>query len=131
MTNGTTRNIRSEFEQVAKLYSQELCKLFGLDTYYGDWVGDEVGGLYCNGDTFMISFDEMRVVVDNQMKLADYVEYMEYCQWANEFDRVAPNLMSWIKGCPRYSKETMQHLRDLKREYDNAMYAFQQAKKKL
>lgn len=131
MMNGTTRNIRSEFERVANLYLQELCKLFGLDAYYGDWVGDEVGGLYCNGETFMISFDEMRVVVDNQMKLADYVEYMEYCQWANEFDIVAPNLMSWIKGCPRHSKETMQILRDLKHEYDIALAAYHQARIRL
>lgn len=131
MMSGFLKSIKSDFERVAHLYSQQLCHLFEFGEQYGWWVGDEIGGVYCNGDTFMISFAEMRIVVDNQMKYEDYLEYLDYCDWAMRFDQVAPNLQAWLNGCPRYDKETMQHLRDLKREYDSAMYAFQQAKKKL
>jgi len=131
MTNGFLEKIKSDFERVAHLYSQQLCKLFGFGEEYGWWVGNKIGGIYCNGDVFMISFQEMRIVVDNQMKEDEYQEYLDYCKWAMDFDKVAPNLQSWLNGCPRYNKEDMQHLRELKRDFDIARNAFIQAKNKL
>lgn len=128
MTDGTLQTIKNDFERVAQLYTKQFCKLFELDEDNGWWVADEIGGVYCNGDLFMIAFAEMKIVVDNQIQYDAYMEYVEYCEWANEFGQPAPNLHSWMMGCPRHSKESMQRLRDLKREFEfaceNAKNAF-------
>lgn len=46
--------------------------------------------------------------------------WSDYCTWANEFNQSTPSLKSWMKGCPRCSKETMEHLTNLKREFEEA-----------
>ena len=47
----------------------------------------------------------------------EFMEWSEYCTWANEFHQPTPNLRSWMNGCPRCSKEEMEHLTELKKKF--------------
>lgn len=119
-------NLISDFQNIANEYASNLCKMFELDIEDGWWVGDDVGGVYCNGDMFSITFEEMRYVVDNNISKDDFLEYMEYVSFCLEFNRTAPNLKSWIKGCPRFDEKGIQRLRELKKEFDIALSDFRQ-----
>lgn len=131
MTNGIAKKIRIDFERVVGSYEDALCELFQLNKDDGFWVGDDIGGVYCNGDMFCITFDEMRIVIDNNISKKEFLEYEEYVSFCMEFNKVAPNLQSWIKGCPRHSKETIQKIHDLKRQFDIAVSNFNQEINKL
>ena len=131
MTNGILETIKSDFERVAIQYADALCEFFELDNDESWWIGDDIGGVYCNGDMFSFTFQEIRYVVDNQISKDVYLEYDDYVKFCIEFNQTAPNLMSWVNGCPRHSKEEIQHLRDLQRNFNLAMSAFNQAKNKL
>ena len=131
MTNGTLKSIQNDFKRIAYSYADALCELFELNKEEGWWIGDDIGGVYCNGDMYCITFDEIRYIVDNGISKDEFLEYEEYVSFCLEFNLSAPNFQSWVNGCPRHSKETIQYLRKLKREFDIANNAFTQAKNKL
>ena len=131
MTNGTLKSIQNDFKRIAYSYADALCELFELNKEEGWWIGDDIGGVYCNGDMYCITFDEIRYIVDNGISKDEFLEYEEYVSFCLEFNLSAPNLQSWVYGCHLHSKETIQYLRKLKREFDIANNAFTQAKNKL
>lgn len=112
-------------------YLRLFCEKHGFD--YEDakdsWVGNEVGGITCVCDYFV---DMGVIIADIEMdaKEHDFVEWYNYCLDANEFGLVVPNFKSWVLGCPRSSKETLEHLRKLrqdlndciKKEKENALF---------
>lgn len=110
------KQLRADYDRLANMYLGELIKDYDLDPSYGYWVGDEIGGVYCNGDMFSVSFNDMIFIVDNGISKDEFLEWVDYCLWAHEFGQTVPNLKSWHAGCPRHSKETIGHLTKLKRD---------------
>lgn len=103
-------------------YLRLFCEKHGFD--YEDtkdsWVGNEVGGVACVGDYFV---DMGVIIADIEMDAPEheFMEWYDYCLDANEFGLVAPNFKSWIKGCPRTSEETLEHLRKLKQDLNDCI----------
>lgn len=117
--------LRKNYEDACNDYVKALGELWELDVeYYGSWVGDDVGGVFDYGDgMFSINMKDIALCVDNDIKMQEYSEYMEYCArvaflWPDES---LPNFTSWHKGCPRYSEETLERLEGMRRDFEKSL----------
>jgi hypothetical protein len=116
------QQLKEQWKKACRDFLDELLRMWELDAHYGYWIGDEDGTLYDYGDgMFTISMDDMIYCVLGDITLEQYMEWQEYCCDAAEFNFNTPNLRSWIRGCPRTSKETFDMLRQLKADLDNAV----------
>ena len=113
--NKTKKKLRKDWEQACNGFLTELLRMWELDAYYGNWIAEEVGGVYDYGDgMFTISMDDIIYCVENDVKRDQYTEWLEYCCEALEFGFDTPNLRSWMRGCPRTPAETFERLRKMK-----------------
>ena len=115
------KEIRRQFECACNRYVLELLRMWGLDSYYGYWIGNEVGGVYDYDGCFTISMEDIIYIVEHDVEKEQYWEWQEYCVDAMEFNMDTPNLRSWMMGCPRTPKETFGRLRGLKADIARAV----------
>lgn len=106
--------LREKFNEAVNQYLLALLEMWEWDAHYGYWIADNIGGIYAYGENYFIGFDDMRYIVDNNVKKEVYYEWSEYCLVANEYNFSIPNLDSWIKGCPRVSQRDIEYLQGLK-----------------
>ena len=100
------------------------------DSYYGYWIGDEVGGVYAYGDSIFINMDDIVYCVENDIQEKEYVEYQDYNVRANELGFDLINLQSWHKGAPRVSDETFKKFEAMKRDLNDAINQEKENQKK-
>jgi hypothetical protein len=116
------RMLRKQWEQACNGYLVELLRMWELDSYYGFWVGKEVGGVYDYGyGMFTISMDDIIYCVLEDITREQYEEWQQYICDASEFNFNIPNLRSWMTGCPRIPKETFDTLRKMKQDLLDAV----------
>jgi len=108
--------LKKEYENAANKYVDALLSMYEMDSFYGYWIADDVGGVYAYGDTFFFNFDDIRYLVDNEIPLDVFDEWQDYCIEAFELGISQPNLQAWVKGCPRASKEEIERIRSIKRQ---------------
>ena len=113
------KKLRERFDKVVADYVAALLKMYDWDERYGYWVADDTTGVYAYGDNHFISLSDVMYIVDNDVQETTLEEWEEYCLWAHEFNQPIPNLASWVKGCPRASKDEMEALRNAKQELDD------------
>ena len=120
--DGIKRMLKEQWEKACNGYLVELLRMWELDAHYGYWIGGEEGSVYDYGDgMFTIGIDDMIYCVDCDVTREQYIEWQEYFCDATEFGFDTPNLRSWIRGCPRTSKETFDTLRMLKQRLQDAV----------
>ena len=110
--------LRTAFDKAVANYVAALLEMYEWDAYYGYWVGDDNTGIYAYGDNHFINLANVVYIVDNDVPLDVLEEWEDYCLWAHEFNQSIPNLDSWVKGCPRVSKEEMEALSKEKQELE-------------
>ena len=116
------RQLKEQWKQACNGYVNELLRMWELDSYYGYWIGEEVGGVYdYGGGAFTIGMDDMRYCVENDVTQEQYIEWQEYICDAAEFGFDTPNLRSFVRGCPRTSAETFNHLREINAMLNDAV----------
>ena len=111
--------LKEQFEVAVNDYLNAFLGQFELDGHNGWWVGDEVGGLYINGDLYYVTFEEMRYIVDNDIAEETYLEWYDYCDKCNAFELKPPTLKAYCQGCPRVSEDEWKHLESQKSKLDN------------
>jgi hypothetical protein len=122
------RQLKDQWEKACNGYLVELLRMWELDSYYGYWIGDEVGGVYDYADgSFDIGMDDIIYCVEHDVTRAQYDEWHEYIIDATEFCFDTPNLKSWMRGCPRTSEETFKRLREMKAKLNEAIEAERQS----
>ena len=115
------RKLHDNFESVVNGYLLELCNMWELDGKKGFFVGDSVGDVWCHGETLFINFDDIRYVVENDVSYSTYMDWMDYCVWAADFNQTIPNLKSWCNGCPRVDVVTQEKLSAMRYELEKAI----------
>ena len=105
------RLLRVNFDKAVADYVAALLKMYEWDDFYGFWVGDDNTGVYAYGDNYFISLSDIIYIVDNNVPFEVFDEWCEYQPGAYEVGIPVPNLPSWHKGCPRYSKEEIEEMR--------------------
>ena len=120
--DSTKAMLREQYEKACNGYLVELLNMWELDSYYGYWIGEEIGGVYdYGGGMFTIGMDDIIYCVEHDIGREQYIEWQEYCCDAAEFGFDMPNLKSWIMGCPRTSQEVFKKLREMKKILDDAI----------
>jgi hypothetical protein len=116
------RQLKDQWEKACNGYLVELLRMWELDSYYGYWIGDEVGGVYDYADgSFDIGMDDIIYCVEHDVTREQYDEWQEYIIDATKFGFDTPNLKSWMRGCPRVSHEAFERLRKLKADLNDAI----------
>lgn len=113
---------RDLYNRGCNAYLQLFCDKHGYD--YEDakdsWVANEVGGIVCVNDYFV----DMQTIIDDVDLPAtedEFLKWYDYCLEAAEFGLTTPNYKSWVKGCPRTSKESFDNLRAIKHNLERAI----------
>jgi hypothetical protein len=116
------RQLKEQWRQAVRGYQSALLNMWELDAHYSYWIGGEEGSVYDYGDgMFTIGIDDMIYCVDCDVTREKYIEWQEYICDAAEFGFDTPNLRSFVRGCPRTSAETFQHLREIKAMLNDAV----------
>lgn len=118
-------DLRKRFNKVVADYVATLLDMFDWEDTYDFWVGDDCSNLYIHADYYTLSLQDIIYIVDNNVSFDVFSDWYAYREWAYEFDVSAPNLSSWVKGCPHASKEGMERIINIKRELDEAIKTYQ------
>ena len=111
--------LKKNYEKACNDYVAALLALWELDSYYGFWISDEVGGVYDYGDgIFTIGMQDIVYCVDNGVTEREYEEMLEYCVKCSEYNLPMINLNAWHNGAPRHD---FTKLDALKKDLDNAI----------
>ncbi len=121
VNDAVKKNLKEKWEAVCNGYLLELLNMWEIDSCYGYWVSDEIGGTYIFSDENPISIDEIIFAVENDVEYETYIAWIEYVCFAHEYGQTIPNFQSWCKGCPRLSESEQQRLRDLKKDFESAV----------
>ena len=120
--NGERMNkLRQEFDKVVNKYVATLLKMYEWDAYYGYWIADDTTGIYAYGDNHFIALHDLIYIVDNKVPEEKLDEWEEYCLWAHDHNHPVPNIHSWVKGCPRVSKEEIKRLDSAREDFEDAI----------
>ena len=119
--DGIKKMLKEQWRNACNGYLVELLRMWGLDAHYGYWVGDEVGGLYCYGETHNLTMEDIIYIVENDIEEDEVLAWEDYLLDAYEFKFTTPNLQSWHTGFPRTPQETFDRLRQLKADLDKAV----------
>lgn len=118
------QKLREQWLKAVQGYLCELLNMWELDSFYGYWIANEVGGVYDYGDgTFTIGMDDIIYCVEHDVTKEQYMEWQNYLCDAAEFGFDKPNLKSWMMGCPRTPPEVFEKLRKMKAELNEAIKA--------
>lgn len=120
--------LQEEYERSVINYLNALLQNWELDSEYGYWVGDEIGGLYAYGDWLFISMDNIIFCVKNDVTEKEYSEWTEYNSKCTEYNLRGMNLKAWHAGAPRMPKESFEHLDSLKEELNKKVEEFKHQK---
>ena len=114
---------KDEWEYVCNRYRDRFVEMYftyddgsQADT---DWVAGRVGEMLdINECEYVFDMTEVRLCVDNSYNWKDVQEWWDYTFILKSIDDsiVTPNLESWMKGCPRRSKEEIDELVNLHRK---------------
>lgn len=115
------RQLRDDWESACNGYLVELLRMWELDSYYGYWIGEEVGGVFDYGGDMCIGIDDIIYCVEHDVTEEEYREWSDYYVEASEFGFNTPNLKSWHMGCPRTPPETFERLRKMKADLAKAV----------
>ena len=118
------KQLKEQWKKACNGFLVELLRMWELDSYYGYWIGDEIGGVYDYGDgAFTIGMDDIIYCVEHDIGREQYMEWQDYLCDAAEFGFDTPNLKSWMMGCPRTPPEVFEKLRKMKEELNEAIKA--------
>lgn len=102
--NRQTQTLKENYRKACDGYLHRFCELIEMDIHYADWV--DVGGVAEIGD-YYVSMQDMITAVENNVGYEQFIEWYDYTLRAGALSLPTPNLYAWLRGCPRYSEETL------------------------
>ena len=108
--------LAKNYERAVMDYTAALDEM--LEITDGYWVSDEPGGIYCFGDYYAISMEDLKLAVDKSVPFDEYAKFTEYNMKAEEYSFNTINFKSWLKGAPRVDRATFERLDSLKNDME-------------
>lgn len=107
-------------------YLEAFAEKHGFDMSDCGWIADDPGGVATLGDYFA---DMPTIIADIDMNAneEEWIRWSDYCLVCNELELPVCNFNSWLMGCPRHSKETIDRLRALRKNVTDAEKLLRQA----
>ena len=103
------------YEEGCNKLMERCANKLGVDMSDCFWVADNIGDICAIGD-FYFSTDSMKIFLEANLTIDEMLEWYDYTIESEELHLNTPNLRSWVKGCPRASKEQLELLRELKND---------------
>lgn len=110
------KTLLKNYECACNNIIMELLKEWELDSGYGYWIGDIVGGLYDYDGYITIDMVDAVYCIKNNISRDTYNEYVDYNVRCIQNNMTTMNLNSYIKGAPRVTEETFNKIEKLKKE---------------
>ena len=119
----TTTELKKQYEDTVNRYLKAFCVKHNLnyDEAMNGWVANEVGGTVYISD-YYIDFDDILRDINENIAERVFFDYYDYCMEAAHCGFTAPNYKSWLKGCPRLSKEQISAIKAAKQRADAAQH---------
>lgn len=96
------KQLKENYEKACNDYVRALLTLWGLDSFYGYWIGSEVGGVYDIDGWITIGMQDIVYCVENNVASKEVSEWQDYYIKCHDFNLPAMNLNAWHKGAPRH-----------------------------
>ena len=109
MTTNERQELKLAYEAACTNYLAAFIEQYGLACDPEPWVANETGTIAMIGDSYY-NMEEIRLCVDNDVPWKELAEWYNYNMQANQYGLATPNLKSWLKGCPRVSKERLDEI---------------------
>lgn len=120
------KTLRSVYNSACNNYLEAFAKKHGFDMSDCGWVADDPGGVATLGDYYT---DMATIITDIDMNAAEeeWLKWYDYSAECHELNLPVCNFNSWLMGCPRHSKETIERLHTLRKEVQDAEIRLRQA----
>lgn len=107
--------LKDSYANVCNEYLKAFCEKheFNYKEAKDSWVRGVVGDACMIGD-YCISFNDMKVDIDNDSDKEEFFKYYQYGLEASHIGYVAPNYENWLRGCPRLSEAQRKLIREAK-----------------
>ena len=102
--NNTVKKLQHDYKAACDAYLHRFCELIEMDVHYADWV--DVGGIAEIGD-YYVSMQDIITTVEHNVGYEQFIKWYDYTLRAGTLSLPTPNLNAWLRGCPRYSEETL------------------------
>lgn len=102
--------LKKRYEKACNDYLRAFCEKYNFYYEPEEWIAGQVGTIIQIAD-FFFSMETIKLCVDNDVKEGDLLKWYDYTLEAGMTGFFAPNLSSWVKGCPRLSDEEISALK--------------------
>lgn len=102
--NSKANALRLNYKKACDAYLERFCELIEMDMHYAEWV--DVGGVAEIGD-YYVSMQDMITAVEHDVPCDKFLEWYDYTLRVRMLDLPTCNLENWLRGCLRYSEETL------------------------
>ena len=110
--------LKRDYDRACANYLEEFCHKH--EFFFGDtiWVANRKGEIACIGD---LSIDIATIIddIDLDAPVEEFDKWYDYCVELGMLGATGlPNFRSWLKGCPRWSREEIDKLKALHEKVD-------------
>jgi len=110
--------LKTKYAIACDAYLREFCKKHGYDYSDAYWVGDQTGGIADINEIFV----SMQTIIDDIELDAPEDELTKWYDYCVEMSflgaETTPNFSSWVKGCPRKTKEQIEAMKESKKKIE-------------
>jgi len=103
--------LKQNYEKACNDYLDAFCVKHGFNRFDTYWIADRVGEIADIADYTV----DMSTIIDDIELDAPEEEFLAWYDYCTEMHflgaETTPNFRSWVKGCPRKTKEEIEELR--------------------
>lgn len=117
--------IRKQWEAACNAYADAFCEKHGfpklgesLDTY---WAGGH--GAYLNAGDYTFSLQDVQTDIDEDAPEGEILTWYDYSLECVSLGLQEMNFHSWLAGAPRVAQESIERIKRMRKELDEAIEA--------
>lgn len=115
-TDNLKKHLREQYEKACNAYKDAMLAMWEWNGHYGWWVADKVGEIYCYGDNYSFTMEEIIYIVENDIEEDEVMRWEDYQLSAEEFGFDLPSLKVWCSGYKPVPEEALERLRGMKED---------------
>lgn len=81
-----------------------------------DWVAGQVGTTVCVNEEYYLNMEDLLLMLNNGVGFDEFLRWWDYSLECSMLELPSPNLRSWLKGCPTYTHEELDKIKEKQEE---------------
>ena len=111
--------LNNRYEEACNDILQAFSKTYDVQVDAQDWVAGQTGTVACVNEEFYINMDDILFMLNNDVEWNTFLAWWDYCLDCSMLGLNDINLQSWCKGAPRYSQESIDRLKSMRKDLDD------------